>query len=537
MKRKILSILTVAALTASLSACSNESSSSAVAGTTAGDTSTAENTSGVQNAENETNTSDDAVSTIYVATTATLDAGLDPFNGFGSLNYGVYEALFAYGFDGGYEPEILESYTLSDDGYSMEITIKDDVYTVAGDNITSEDVLWSAEQVLSGSNARFISYLDLENSEIIDEYTFVFAFNSEWMDFNFDGLCHMPITSKTTYENSADHLYSKGEGTTGAYRIESYTEGVEVVLVKNENYHSSYHEQNVDRIVVKSITDAAQRLIAYENNEVDFIEPDTNDLEYINTLAGTQVIGTYDCKSLIIGLNSVEEGSPLQDVRVRQAVVHAVNNQEISDAVYNGLTLPATGVVSPLVKEWDDDYYSEYYTYDPELSKELLAEAGYPDGLSLSLAYGSENEDLAVILKAELAQVGINVILQAYESAAYTTLLSVNEGWELSLTEYKVEDTVLFNFYNKVNVDKQIFGGWTTDEFQSILNENLYNYNADDVQKLIAVYEENVPQYTIVYKTKQYVLREGVNYKTAGDNFVYPGDWTYDESSTSWLYD
>lgn len=484
-------------------------------------------------------------STIVIGFNQDISSGLSPFAGFKevALSYGVYESLFCYGFDSDYVPEIIDTYELAEDGLSMSITIDDDISTANGYPVTTSDVVWSIEQVLAGNNARYASFIDLEKSEIIDDYNMVLAFNSRWIDFNYDSLCHIPVTSQEAYEASPDQFYSQGEGSTGAYKIESYEEGVEITLVKNENYRGSYHEQNVDKIVLKYIPETAQELIAYENGEIDFISnTDVNDLEYLQELEGTYVENAYENRSQMIIFNTVEEGSPVTDARVRKAISYAINNEEITEFVYNGWAYPAVSIVSPLVREWndewDDGYDNEYYAYDIDKAKELLAEAGYAEGFDLTFDYETFNESIALVIQEDLAQIGINVNLQAHEEAEYGTLTAVNEGWEMGITQYKVQDTVLFNFYNKVNEQKTNQGGWYDEDFQNLLAETFYTQDEDATQQLIETFEDADPQYNLLYMAFQYAYREGITRKSVGSNLLFPGDWDYDAELTSdWLYD
>lgn len=518
----------------SLAACSDSGSADTVA------------TGAPAAGQDETGTSgaEQRVSTLNIALTAD-SGGFDPYNGYGyALQYGLYESLFAYGYDGDYIPVIIDTYEIAEDGMSMTATIDDDIYTQNGYHVVASDILWSIQQVADSSSTRFASIFDLENSEALDETTVYLAFTSRWMDFNYDSLCHIVVTSQEAYENSPDHFYSAGEGATGPYRVESYEEGVQAVFVKSDSYRGGYRTQNVDRVVYKIIPEASQRLIAYENGEIDIIiDPNTNDIAYIEGLDGTSLYNDYAPKNMALVFN-VTTGSPVEDALVRKAIGYAVNNADISDYVYGGLVSPAVSVISPLVAEWQEDwengYDNDYYGYDPDKAKELLKEAGYEDGFSIDLAYSTSDgtyDTVAQVIQGQLAQIGITVSLQPYDNSSFSTLVADNEGWDFTLQEYKVQDSVLFTFYNKVNIYKSDLGGWYNEEFQKLLDDALYTMDADSISRMVELYEEDCVHYTLIYRTKQYAYRNGVNLKTCGDNFIYPGDWTYDEEAEGWLYD
>lgn len=488
----------------------------------------------------------DKTSSITIGYNKPIDVGLNPYTGFSmsAQNFSVYESLFTYGYENTYEPEIVDTYEVAEDGLSLTITIDKDIETANGYPVTASDIIWSIEQVASGNDARYVAFFDLENTEIKDDYTIVFGLNERWIDFNYDSLCHVPITSQAAYEASPDEFYSQGEGSTGAYKFESYTPGVEFVLVKNENYRGSFRQQNVDKIIVKYISESEQALIAYENNEIDFISaPAVTDLEYIGTLDGTYIEKAYENRSQMLVFNTVKEGgSPVEDVNVRKAVSYAINNEEISEFVYDGWAYPAYSIISPLLREWkdewDDGYDNAYYNYDVDKAKELLAEAGYEDGFDLTMAYDKSEEDLALVLQQQLAQININLILEAYGEAELGTVINGNAGWDVTPSSYKVQDTILFSFYNKVNDQKANAGGWSDAEFQSLLAETFYTQDEADIQTLITQFEDADPQYNLIYRTFEFVYRTGLERKACGSDILYPGDWGYDsEEAQAWIYD
>ena len=107
---------------------------------------------------------------------------------------------------------------------------------------------------------------------------------------------------------------------------------------------------------------------------------------------------------------------PFNDVRVRQAIDYAINKEAYIQVVKNGLAIPATSIIGPAVQ-----YYkgNEPIPYDPEKAKQLLAEAGYPDGFTTSVMYANTtaNQKQVEFLKQQLEQVGINLELNGLESA------------------------------------------------------------------------------------------------------------------------
>jgi peptide/nickel transport system substrate-binding protein len=117
-----------------------------------------------------------------------------------------------------------------------------------------------------------------------------------------------------------------------------------------------------------------------------------------------------------LGLNTYEK--PFNDVKVRQAVNYAVNRPLINKALFNGKAILCAGPISP--RTFGADPGLKPYAYDPAKAKQLLAEAGYPNGLETRLAYGTympQIQEQAEAIAADLAKVGIKVTLEPYERA------------------------------------------------------------------------------------------------------------------------
>jgi len=120
----------------------------------------------------------------------------------------------------------------------------------------------------------------------------------------------------------------------------------------------------------------------------------------------------------------------LDNTLVRQAISYGINRQQFVDIVLEGY-----GVVAPFVGRADQWYYSDYnpYTYNPEKAKAMLAEAGYADGLDLTLSYIAREPDATMVqlVQAQLKDIGINIQLEGLERLAWIDLIRTQHGGEL----------------------------------------------------------------------------------------------------------
>ena len=203
---------------------------------------------------------------------------------------------------------------------------------------------------------------------------------------------------------------------TGPFVFESWDRGEQVTLVRNENYWGEVAQ--LDEVIVQTIADGNARLQALRNGDIDgydLVAP--GDLEGLEA-DGFQIENRSAFNVLYLGINqayTAPDGSkPLADVRVRQAIAHAIDRDAvISQSLPEGTTA-ATQFMPDLVEGYADDVAA--YDYDPAAAQALLAEAGvanltlqfnYPTGVSRP--YMPSPEDTFVALSAQLEAVGITV--------------------------------------------------------------------------------------------------------------------------------
>ena len=221
----------------------------------------------------------------------------------------------------------------------------------------------------------------------------------------------------------------------GSYRLDSITPGEELRLVPNPNWWGS--APDIDLIVVRAIPDAAGRLQLLQAGEVDFADKLT--LAQFASVGGElQAIAANGNTTVPLALNSGFE--PFADVRVRQAISSAIDRTALVQGPMQGSAKEALYQVLSEVPQPPPP--GDPATYDPDRARALLAEAGYGDGLSFTLTInpvrpGPFSEDLAVLMKDQLADVGIDMSIEVMASSAdFQTKLSEGQlqAWLSSQT-------------------------------------------------------------------------------------------------------
>ena len=457
------------------------------------------------------------------------------------MNY--YERLFEWDYNGEVSPLLVKDYEWVDELH-LKITLYDNIATHTGKNLTTEDVKFSLEYAKNSAEfARHTTNIDYDHIEITDDYTMIIPILQQNVLF-WNDITRIDIVSKADFEESKDQMITTPIGT-GPYKVTGYTPGVEVVLEKNQDYwnagQTEIQQRNVDRIIYKFIPEEAQRTISLESGDVDFVyDPPLTELEGLMNSSDYDVLEVKTSSTPSLYFNS-SDGSVCSNKELRQAISCAIDNTAIVAAVYKGFAHPACSVVTPNNPEGNDDLEtSDPYAFDLEKAKSYLAEAGFEPGqLKLRLATDdvSTHKAAAEIIQAYLQQIGIEVEISIFDAGSYNTLLTQKDTWDMQINEYTTKGSILFFFGNQVNRNKNIRGFWDDDEFQNILAEALKDGDDEKVSKLVSIFMENIPIYPLMNKTNYYVYRKGIeNVRTKDDYIVFPGDVTYAEEASSWLY-
>ena len=327
------------------------------------------------------------------------------------------------------EPYIAESVTQIDDGYRF--VLRDDAVSPYGNTITSEDVRWSFDRIIANDGVgRFLlSWGGGINVEapirVIDDRTFDLVVLDTNNPYSLAVLTYGqmgPLDSVEVLSNATEddpwgaEWLSTNSASFGSYRLDSITPGEELRLVPNPNWWGS--APDIDLIVVRAIPDAAGRLQLLQAGEVDFADKLT--LAQFASVGGElQAIAANGNTTVPLALNSGFE--PFADVRVRQAISSAIDRTALVQGPMQGSAKEALYQVLSEVPQPPPP--GDPATYDPDRARALLAEAGYGDGLSFTLTInpvrpGPFSEDLAVLMKDQLADVGIDMSIEVMASSA-----------------------------------------------------------------------------------------------------------------------
>ncbi|MBM4440870.1 MAG: ABC transporter substrate-binding protein [Candidatus Rokubacteria bacterium] len=275
---------------------------------------------------------------------------------------------------------LAESWKESADGKSYEFKLRPGLKFHNGEPVTTEDVKFSFERY-KGAAAKLLQD-KVREVEIVSPAVVRFHLKEPWPDFmTFFGTTASAagvVVPKKYVTQVGDDGFKKHPIGAGPYKFVSHQPGVEIVLEANTGYWRRVPK--VKTLVMKSVPEATTRAVILKSGETDMsFALDGPDAEDIKRDPRMQIVASKHASIFWVEFpDQWDTKSPWHDKRLRQAVNHALDRQKINEAACLGFCPPA-GVIVPRVMEFA--LQAEPPAYDVKKAKQLLAEAGYPNGL------------------------------------------------------------------------------------------------------------------------------------------------------------
>ncbi|WP_077210638.1 ABC transporter substrate-binding protein [Bacillus dakarensis] len=314
------------------------------------------------------------------------------------------------------EGDLAESWEVSEDGLAWTFKLRKGVQWHKGyGEFTSADVKYSFERIMDpevGSIQRSL-FKYVKEIETPDDYTVVLHLTQPYpslpVSLVIDGMGAGAIVKKEAIESEGD-AEDKFVGT-GPFALETYTPGEKVILTKHEAYFRG--EPKLDKIEMTVMRDLTAREVALVNGDIHMTIGDGDKLWIERMSKEKDLIIEKTGSYLVSYFHMNVEFPPLDDIRVRKAIAHAIDFDSFRLSLYDeDIAVPLTSVLA------DDAYgHAEIgrVEYNPELSKKLLAEAGYPNGLKLPKTV-TPNVDSYIransFIQEQLRQVGIEIPME-----------------------------------------------------------------------------------------------------------------------------
>ncbi len=310
-----------------------------------------------------------------------------------------------------------------------------------GTPFTADDVLFSIARAQGEGSDVKAKVNDIKEARKINDHTVEFVtkgafpilpdvmsdlaiMSKKWCEEN---KAERPVDRRKGIENTASF---KANGT-GPYRVRERQPNVRTVFVRNAQYWGKI-DGNAQEVVFTPIANSATRVAALASGEIDVMEPvPLQDVARLNTSGNTKVVVGPELRTIFLGMDqkrdellysNVKGKNPFKDKRVRQAFYQAIDINSIQKNLMRGASRPAALMAGPGINGWTEAQ-DKRLPFDPEASKKLLAEAGYPNGFEVTMNCPNDRyvNDAQVCqgVAANLAKVGVKINLAAETKGTY----------------------------------------------------------------------------------------------------------------------
>lgn len=418
-------------------------------------------------------------------------------------------------------PSIAKSWEISDDGKEYRFFLRTDVFFHPHElfkgkkrKVVASDFVYSLNRILDEKTAspgrNFFTCIEKTESgySIIAENDSVLTIRLKEPFSPFLGILSMPYASVVAKE-VVEHYkqdYRKNPIGTGPFKFKMWKEGVKLVMLKNEDYFEKDSLGNslpyLDAVAITFIIDKQSVFLEFVKGNIDFISGiDPNYKDEVLTRSGKlqpkyqdkiQLLTQTYLNTEYLGFR-MDLNSPLQDKRIRQAINHGFDREKMIKYLRNNIGVAGKwGILPQGLAGFDST--AKTYNYDPQLSKELLAQAGYPNGEGLSeitLSTTASYLDLCKYIQQQLGLLGIKVKLDVNPPAALRENMAQGKSeWFRGswIADYPEAENYLSLFYSPNRSPK----GSNYTAFSSKEYDRLYEQSRreTDLEKRIQLYEQ-----------------------------------------------
>jgi peptide/nickel transport system substrate-binding protein len=431
-----------------------------------------------------------------------------------STAWQLYDSLVWLNDEGDIEPALAESWEISDDGREYTFHLRQGVTFHNGEPFNADSVVFSWERAKDAGFEYSDQLQEADSVVKIDDYTVQITTpepNALFFNTLHDIWAMVPpqYFGEVGQEGFDEHPIG-----TGPYKFVEWVKGDHITFEANLDYWRG--APKIQTVIFRPIPESSTRVAAIQTGEVDIVTRLSS--EEAQGLMGTPnvtIIKYPVTRIYYIAFNNLTTGvgQPTEDALVRQAMNYAVDVDAIVDAIFDGFAKPATGYVAT----GELGYGAvEAYGYDPDRARELLAEAGYPDGFAMDMACPagaySHFEEVCEAVAGYLGEVGIDVSLDLMESGQYWDLEAAKELPPLFGDSWSAQAGEAFRrMTGALMGNDAAYSSWYDENIVDLLNQIKATVDREARTKLyedLQVYMKENPPFIYLYEP---VAFEAVN--------------------------
>lgn len=430
---------------------------------------------------------------ITVGIAQDLDDSLDPHQtvaaGTREVLFNIFEGLVKPNSDGEMIPAVAEKYTLSEDGTTYTFTLREGVKFHNGQTVTAEDVVYSINRcaaVPEGQEKPLVAaFSAVKSVEALDEKTVAVTIAQRDLEF----ISYMTAAIiPADYENQDTAPVG-----TGPFRFVSRTPQQDFVMERFEDYWGA--PAWLDKVTYKICENADALVMNLNGGSIDLCA-------HLTSAQASQLNQSFQVlegtMNLVQAIYLNNQAKPFDNQLVRQALCYAIDRQGIMDMVADGHGTAVGSSIYPAFTKYFLPELVDKYPHDVAKAKELLAQAGYPDGFDMTISVPNNYQphmDTAEVVAEQLREAGINVTIQPVEWS--TWLDTIYNGRQFQATVVGVDAA---NMTARAMLER-----FTSDYGKNFIN---YNNPAYDTLFQQAINAQDEATQTDLYKQIEAMLAD-----------------------------
>src|SRR5258706_2088341 len=367
-------------------------------------------------------------------------------------------------------------------GTKLQFKLRKGVRFHDGTPFTSRDVLASFKRILTDKAS--LQSPNLENvkeMEIPDDHNFIITLK------RVDATALEDINGRAIMKQSSAEKMGEADNRpigTGPFKFTSWERSGQFVLRRNENYWGKLAK--IDEVIYKAIQEDAARIAALEAGQVDVISNiPPHEVARLKNNPRLRVQAVQGLRPIFLVLSPAYK--PLDNVKVRQAITHAIDRDRIVKFVLEGTAYPLSGLLSPQVFGYEPS--AKAFPYDPEKAKQLLSEAGFANGFEIDYFSPTgrypKDREVAQVLVEQLSRVGIKANLKAPEWSIFNTDYK-NGKYPFYLTGRGslTDADTLFQQYFRTGMTRRVLG-YSNPKLDEILDLEQITFDVKKRERLL----------------------------------------------------
>lgn len=467
-----------------------------------------------------------------------------------AINLHMFDTLVSFDHELQTTPGLAESWEIKEDGVTWVFKLREGVKFHNGNDFTADDVIYSydrAKNFEESSNKNYVA--NIESMNKVDDYTVEIVTPFPYSLLLADLKNVMIIDKEYTEGMSAEQIALNPVGT-GRYKFVEHIKEDHLDLVVNENYWGE--KPAITKVRFRPITNEATRTATMLSGEVDFtVDVAVRDVDRLKSNSDIDVVEQPSLRIIYLNMDgwrddspAVQKPNPLKDIRVRKAIYHAIDEDTIVKNVMNGQAYPATSYIPEVFLGYNPDI--KRLEYNPEKAKELLADAGYPDGFEIVLDAPNNryvnDEQIAQSVASYLQKVGIKLELNLMPKSLFFKHITTREdktsfcmtGWADSGGEGAILlKDLLYTYGEKEGYGNVNRGYYKNDKVNELIDKAYQTADKEERAKLVVeaaqIAADDVAYIPLHFQKDLFAKKKNIGYTPRPNKYIFAWDMEFVE--------